>query len=222
MGADIELTGTVTEYVERNIAAWDEADKNKAICTALRIVAAEADEYDYGTDERKNLREAVEDVVAVAIYNRLDLTLWEPHLEQMDDDEWVRHQLDGLAFLQKYAPYDDPIQQYTGDDLLAVMEAELLASHTCGDNYLRVLRMVLARVSRDHDAYGMARDEIDDCPTCLGQALNEAVWLHANDLLHEAGSFEGAEALAARAIARRLGKPAESHDSPETLLNERK
>jgi hypothetical protein len=77
-------------------------------------------------------------------------------------------------------------------------------AHRCGGAELRVWRMRLAMLEWDEDAWAQVISELGDCPSCLRNAMANALHLHSNDFARNSGGNSRAADLTLREIAREV------------------
>jgi hypothetical protein len=168
---EAQMIGTVSEWVAREV---DQAP-NEVMASAVLTVAATADDPSLSDAIRTEARRAVEDIVR-GWYETADA---KPVLTR---EAWLE-MFDAITEQAEEFPY-------TREDFGAEVDRWTAADrHVCKGNFVRVFRLVLARLNSDDDARQMLIDELADCPQCWQMVAQHLVTMFTNSLVCNGREF---------------------------------
>jgi hypothetical protein len=77
--------------------------------------------------------------------------------------------------------------------------------HTCGQDHVRALRLIMAALESNEYAYQLCVSEFIDCPGCADAVVRWLVSMVAGDIALQSNGIEAAANGVATAIAREMG-----------------
>ncbi|OBA57315.1 hypothetical protein A5647_24180 [Mycobacterium sp. 1100029.7] len=141
-----------------------------ATCALVEAVAAEADRYELGSDQRRELRQALEDIIDTRLRHGDQNPLVNKEFGIWDREWWFEKSERDKAYetwhsLALHAPDCATVRNYpTPEGFWAVLELDDV--HMCGDSESLTARLLLALHTGDDDAYQVFCDDLSDCPDC--------------------------------------------------------